>query len=80
MLAQLMVSDTRDPTTTEEIFIDRDGERFRYVLDYLRDAEVKFVADALVCRELDYFGIPHSLPDLPPKLRDYVMKGGKWDV
>ena len=85
MLAQLLLTvsdDTRDdPDTTiitEDIFIDRDGERFRHVLDYLRNGQVKFVADALLCRELDYFGIPHSLPELAPKLRDYVMKGGKW--
>jgi len=63
MLARL-VSDTWNATvmeTTEDnaIFIDRNGERFQHVLDYLRDpAFFGIRVDESVLRELDYFGIP----------------------
>ena len=80
MLAR-MVSDTRNaPGTITEIFIDRNGDRFQQVLDYLRDPEM-FIPDALICRELDYFGIPHTgipLPKLPPRLYKSAIEAGEW--
>jgi hypothetical protein len=44
-----------------EIFIDRDGARFRYVLDYLRDGTVHlpvFVSKASLLLDLHFFGVP----------------------
>eukprot|EP00558_Chaetoceros_sp_UNC1202_P003836 CAMPEP_0197238124 /NCGR_PEP_ID=MMETSP1429-20130617/4716_1 /TAXON_ID=49237 /ORGANISM="Chaetoceros sp., Strain UNC1202" /LENGTH=212 /DNA_ID=CAMNT_0042697227 /DNA_START=136 /DNA_END=775 /DNA_ORIENTATION=- len=44
-----------------EVFIDRDGTTFRYVLNYLRDGEVSLPASETkegLLNELSYFGIP----------------------
>ena len=46
-------------TCTASIFIDRDGERFRYVLDYMRDGKVHLPlteSKAALLHELQYFG------------------------
>mmetsp|Transcript_22506 Transcript_22506/g.33751 ORF Transcript_22506/g.33751 Transcript_22506/m.33751 type:complete len:281 (-) Transcript_22506:537-1379(-) len=45
---------------TDEIFIDRDGDRFRYILDYLRDAAVSLPANVpkkALLKDLAYYGI-----------------------
>ena len=48
----------------EEIFIERDGERFRYVLDFLRDGKVLLPLSsepkATFVEELEYFGIAYD--------------------
>jgi hypothetical protein len=47
-----------DPTA--EIFIDRDGDRFRYILDYMRDGNVVLpctVSKEAVLADLEYYGI-----------------------
>jgi hypothetical protein len=47
----------KDPST--EIFIERDGERFRYVLDYLRDRRVSLpsnVSKTAIMTDLEYYG------------------------
>jgi hypothetical protein len=49
--------------STEEIFIDRDGERFHYVLDYLRDSCVELpmsIPKGQLVADLDYFGIEYG--------------------
>lgn len=60
MLARL-VSETWNQGKAEEIFIERDGERFRYVLDFLRDGKVELPISAdpkaNIVAELVYFGI-----------------------
>jgi hypothetical protein len=58
MLAKIC-SDTWQSDPTSEVFINRDGERFRYVLDYLRDGSVALplsIPKAAFLKELEYFG------------------------
>jgi hypothetical protein len=61
MLTRL-VSETwqNEESSNEAIFIDRDGERFAFVLDYLRYGQVQLPAtmskDALM-KDMDYYGI-----------------------
>jgi hypothetical protein len=48
---------------SKEIFIERDGDRFRYVLDYLRDGLVfvpATVAKEAVMLDLNYYGLEYS--------------------
>jgi hypothetical protein len=48
------------------IFIDRNGDRFQYVLDYMRDKEIHLplcVSKASILRDLEYFGFDHVNPD-----------------
>jgi hypothetical protein len=79
MLAKL-VSEKWNPQSSEApIFIDRDGERFKFILDFYRDGEIivpnTFAIDA-VKNDALYFGLPEnanikesnkslSLKDLP---------------
>ncbi len=60
MLASLVSGKWKEGCGENEIFIDRDGARFRYVLEYLRTDRV-FVHDRLdqaaLEVEFDYFGI-----------------------
>merc|ERR1711862_764691 len=49
--------------SAKEIFIDRNGERFQYVLDYMRDNEVVLplsVSRDHLITDMKYFGIAHS--------------------
>lgn len=59
MLARL-VSDTWQKDPDKEIFIDRDGDRFRYILDYMRHQKVSLPVTDLtkhaLLQELEYFG------------------------
>ena len=59
MLARL-ISDKWQESPNQEIFIDRDGPRFRCVLDYMRDKKVDVPVGASskgsVIHELFYFG------------------------
>lgn len=55
-------SKTNQDASTEdnEIFIDRNGERFQYVLDYMRDGRVELprsVSKSLFQADLDYYGL-----------------------
>ena len=50
-----------DPSA--EIFIERNGSRFKYVLDYLRDGKVYVSIDMCkkaILDEMDYFGISYE--------------------
>ena len=40
MLTRMASKDWHDDSKSDEIFIERDGERFKYCLDYLRDGKV----------------------------------------
>ena len=60
--------DTNDGTTTDKVlFIDRNGHRFQYVLDYMRDQHVHSpmgVTGASIRKELEYFGFVNVPPDV----------------
>jgi BTB/POZ domain len=46
-----------------EIFIERDGERFRYVLDYMRDGSVQLplsIPRGQLVMDLEYYGIDYA--------------------
>jgi len=81
MLARL-ISETWHENEKDVIFIDRNGDRFQQILDYLRDPG--FYAsrlDSVLSNELDYFGISHphveeiiTLPNFSPGVRKRVIK------
>lgn len=58
MLARLVLDDLQtNPTAT--IFINRDGEMFQYVMDFLRFGKVSLpwsISREMFLHELDYFG------------------------
>ena len=66
MLARIVSNEWQmDPS--KEVFIERDGSRFKYVLDYLRNGKALVSND--VCKEsilaeLQYFGISHQERDV----------------
>ena len=65
MLAR-MVSETWHQDSSNEIFVDRNGQRFQYVLDYMRDQKVCLpmgVSTASIVKELDYFGFENVPAD-----------------
>jgi hypothetical protein len=58
MLARLISEEWRGDVI-QEVFIDRDGTRFQYVLDYMRDQKVHLamnVSKDSILMELEYFG------------------------
>jgi hypothetical protein len=58
MLARL-VSDTWQSDPSSTIFIERDGDRFRYILDYMRDDKVflpSTISKSSILLDLDFFG------------------------
>lgn len=63
MIARL-ISETWQKNTNDEIFIGRDGRRFRYVLDYMRDHRIHLPLSAsktAVLRDLEYYGFENIL-------------------
>ena len=65
MLAKL-VSKTWHQDPTKEIFVDRNGPRFQYVLDYMRDQKAHLamgVSRASIFKELEYFGFENVPAD-----------------
>jgi len=53
----------KDEDHDKEIYIERDGDRFRYVLDYLRDGLVFIpatVAKEAVMLDLNYYGLDYN--------------------
>jgi len=66
MLAR-MVSETWQDDSEATLFIDRDGERFRYCLDYMRDGKVSLpltVSKGAFLQDLDYYGFEDVDPNL----------------
>jgi hypothetical protein len=63
MLAKIASEQWQEDDPESEIFIDRDGTIFRYVLNYLRDGEVKLPIserkDALI-KELEFYNVDHD--------------------
>ncbi|GFH55452.1 hypothetical protein CTEN210_11928 [Chaetoceros tenuissimus] len=60
MLAKAVSDRWKKEDSNEPIFFDRDGQRFKYVLDYLRDGKVNLPVGENVetfRTELEYFGI-----------------------
>jgi hypothetical protein len=58
MLARL-ISDEWSGEDDQEIFIDRDGPQFQYVLDYMRDQKAVLAVNVIkesILTELEYFG------------------------
>lgn len=57
-------SDHDDTSTTKPIFIERDGHRFRYVLDYMRDNGLVFLPNTVpleaFLNDLAYYGFQDS--------------------
>ena len=59
MLAR-MISDTWDKNSDKPLFIDRDGDSFAHVLNYLRYGSIELpesIPETTFKRELDYFGV-----------------------
>eukprot|EP00536_Pseudo-nitzschia_multiseries_P002262 jgi/Psemu1/115870/gw1.30.53.1 len=52
--------DEEDPSEAAPIFVDRDGERFRYVLDYMRDGQKASLPITIskkgFLKDLEYYG------------------------
>jgi hypothetical protein len=62
MLARI-ASETWQSDSSQTIFIERDNERFRYCLDYLRDGSVDLpmtVSKEALLKDFEYFGIEHD--------------------
>jgi hypothetical protein len=60
MLARIASKDWKATEDTTEIFIDRNGVRFQFVLDYLRDGKVSLplvVTNEALLDDLTYFGV-----------------------
>jgi hypothetical protein len=51
MLAKL-VSEKWNPNSEVPIFVDRDGERFKYILDFFRDGEILVPNTVLLLMQL----------------------------
>eukprot|EP00992_Anisonema_acinus_P005983 TRINITY_DN19595_c0_g1_i1.p1 TRINITY_DN19595_c0_g1~~TRINITY_DN19595_c0_g1_i1.p1 ORF type:complete len:177 (-),score=55.03 TRINITY_DN19595_c0_g1_i1:152-631(-) len=73
LLSSIMSGDARE-YRDREIFIDRNGQLFRYVLDFLRDGELclpfGFTEHDQLRRELRHFGLPATTP--PPSCPPFV--------
>jgi hypothetical protein len=64
MLAR-MASKTWQTDPEAAMFVDRDGERFRCILDYMRDGKVHLpltVAKGALLLDLEYFGFENVDP------------------
>jgi hypothetical protein len=73
MLAKIAATEWHtDPNA--EIFIERDGVQFRYVLEYLRDGRVHLpesVPKASLLLDLDFFGVPVNGNNIMANPADY---------
>lgn len=60
MLGRLVSDTWNEDPGQEELFIDRDGDLFAHVLNYLRYGSIELpitVARSMFEREIDYYGI-----------------------
>ena len=63
MLARMASEDWHDDSKGDEIFIERDGERFKYCLDFLRDGKVLLpitTRKEALLEDLQYYNIEHQ--------------------
>mmetsp|Transcript_9294 Transcript_9294/g.28655 ORF Transcript_9294/g.28655 Transcript_9294/m.28655 type:complete len:218 (-) Transcript_9294:87-740(-) len=71
-----MVSDRWAASSSEEaFFVDRDPNRFRYILDFYRDGHIILpitVSKREVLREAEYFGVPVSAADIEVDTADFA--------
>lgn len=88
MLSKLVSDKWTAGQNQESIFIDRDGERFKYILDWCRDGKIivpKTVALDAVKSDAEFFGLPEDaiiekeLPvDSCDKLLSVLSDGAKY--
>jgi hypothetical protein len=78
MLARL-ISDEWSGEDDQEVFIDRDGPRFQYVLDYMRDQKTTLAMNInkeSVLTELEYFGFANIPSEsIDQKLSNTLAQG-----
>ena len=63
MLAKLVSAPWTSEESSEAIFVDRDGPRFQFVLDFLRDGRVHLpysVSKQALMTDFAYFGLPQD--------------------
>ena len=63
LLAKLVSAPWTSEESSEAIFVDRDGPRFQFVLDYLRDGRVHLpysVSKQALMTDFAYFGLPQD--------------------
>jgi hypothetical protein len=61
MLAKLISGKLKEGNNTETLFIDRNGERFQYILDWYRDGKItvpKTITVEAIKSETLFFGLP----------------------
>jgi hypothetical protein len=64
MLAKLVSSKWKKGGNQEPLFIDRDGERFRYILDWYRDGQIivpKTIPVSALRNDALFFGLPDDV-------------------
>lgn len=84
MLAKLVSAKWKSKKSEAAIFIDRDGERFKYILDFYRDGEIlvpKTVALEVIKNDAMYFGLPEDVSIKEVK-KELSLKdiGTLWDT
>jgi hypothetical protein len=61
MLAKMISGKWKEGGNTEPLFIDRNGERFQYILDWYRDGKItvpKTITVEAIKSETLFFGLP----------------------
>jgi hypothetical protein len=64
MLAKLVSKTWFTMSSETPIFIDRDGEIFKYILEFYRDGEIivpRTIAIETIRKEVPYFGLPENV-------------------
>lgn len=62
-----LVSKNWSINTSAPIFIDRNGDRFQYVLDFMRDKEIHLplsIPKTAILRDLEFFGFDFAASDI----------------
>ncbi|KAL7523883.1 hypothetical protein ACHAWF_000721, partial [Thalassiosira exigua] len=72
-----MVSESWHPDPKEVIFIDRNGDIFAQVLEYLRYGNIVLPTNMpkeMFVRDLDYYGLEYDGDDVMAELREEIVK------